>query len=113
MMRALCPVDDIAEGEARGFPPPPGGLIGLFALRRHGEVKVYVNACPHLGVSLDWAAGRFLDEAGELIVCATHGARFRPEDGLCLAGPCRGDRLEAVLTEINDGMLCVPEDAGQ
>ena len=112
-MRALCPVAEIGEGEAQGFPPPPGGLIGLFALRHDGEVRVYVNACPHLGVSLDWAAGRFLDVAGRMILCATHGARFRLDDGLCVSGPCRGERLESVLTQINDGMLCVPEHAGQ
>ncbi len=112
-MRVLGPADAIAEGTAVAYPPPPGGLIGLIGVRHSGDIKVFVNSCPHLGVSLDWAAGRFLDEGGTHIVCATHGARFRLEDGVCDRGICLGDRLEAVVTQINDGMVCVPEDAGQ
>jgi nitrite reductase/ring-hydroxylating ferredoxin subunit len=111
-MRALCRVEEIPDGGAKGFPAAPGGFTGLFAVRRGDAVVVYVNACPHLGVSLDWAPDRFLDAAGELIVCSTHGAEFRIEDGFCLRGPCAGDRLESVMTEINDGVLHVPEDAG-
>jgi nitrite reductase/ring-hydroxylating ferredoxin subunit len=112
-MRVLGPVDAIAEGQVVGYPPPPGGLIGLIAVRHHGEVRVFVNSCPHLGVSLDWAQGRFLNVEGTHIICAVHGARFRLEDGLCDLGICHGDRLEQVMTQINDGMLCVPDDAGQ
>jgi hypothetical protein len=31
---------------------------------------------------------------------------------LCVKGPCRGDSLEAVATEIRDGTIHVPADAG-
>jgi nitrite reductase/ring-hydroxylating ferredoxin subunit len=41
-----------------------------------------------------------------------HGAEFTIDEGLCLVGPCYGDRLEAVMIEIKDGYLHVPEDAG-
>jgi nitrite reductase/ring-hydroxylating ferredoxin subunit len=84
----------------------------LFAVRQGNAVHVYVNSCPHIGVSLDWVADRFLSADGRLIVCATHGAEFRIADGECLRGPCFGERLEAVMTQINDGIICVPEDAG-
>jgi nitrite reductase/ring-hydroxylating ferredoxin subunit len=33
---------------------------------------------------------------GQYIQCATHGALFRFEDGLCLAGPCPGKHLQSV-----------------
>ncbi len=111
-MRALCRVDEIADGAARGFGPAPGGFTGLFAVRRGTEVFVYVNVCPHIGTALDWAPDRFLSADGAVIVCATHGAQFGIADGVCLRGPCVGDRLESVPVRIEDGVILVPEDAG-
>lgn len=35
--------------------------------------------------------------------CATHGAIFRVEDGVCLAGPCQGDQLEPWPVIIREG----------
>lgn len=111
--RVLCQAAAIAEGEARGFPPAPGGLTGLIALRRDGRLHVYLNACPHLGLPLEMLPDRFLDAAGRYLVCSAHGARFRPEDGRCIAGPCIGDALEPVAAEVDaDGLLTVPADAG-
>jgi nitrite reductase/ring-hydroxylating ferredoxin subunit len=111
-LRSLGRVDDIPEGGCKGYDPAPGGFTGLFAVRRDGAVRVYVNSCPHIGAPLDWAPGRFLSADGERIICAIHGAEFRPEDGHCISGPCLGDRLEAVMIQIKDGVLLVPEDAG-
>jgi nitrite reductase/ring-hydroxylating ferredoxin subunit len=110
--RRLCNIDDIPDGGSRGFPPAPGGFTGLFAIRQGERVLIYVNACPHLGVSLDWTPDRFLSADGSRIVCATHGAEFAIDDGLCLRGPCLGDRLEAVDVELRGGAVLVPEDAG-
>jgi nitrite reductase/ring-hydroxylating ferredoxin subunit len=55
---------------------------------------------------------RFLSADVSRIVCATHGAEFRIADGVCLRGPCFGERLEPVVVEIKDGTIYVPEDAG-
>ena len=110
--RALCRVDDIADGTSKGFPPAPGGFTGLFAVRHGDAVHVYVNACPHIGTPLDWTPGRFLSVDGSRIVCATHGAEFRITDGECLRGPCYGDRLEPVMIQIKDGTIYVPVEAG-
>lgn len=110
--RALCRVEDIPAGGARGFPAAPGGLTGLFAVRRGGTVRVFVNACPHLGLPLEPVPDRFLDRRGEMIICAAHGARFRVEDGLCVSGPCLGEALEAVAAEVVDGVVTVPAGAG-
>ncbi len=112
MPRTLCRLADLPEGAARGFPPPPGGFTGLVALRREELLKVYVNACPHLGLSLDIAPDRFLSADGNRIVCANHGAEFRLQDGVCTSGPCLGERLQEVMIEIKDGCILVPEDAG-
>ncbi|MCC6716427.1 MAG: Rieske (2Fe-2S) protein [Acetobacteraceae bacterium] len=111
-MRPLCRLEDIPDGEARGFPPTAGGFTGLFAIRRGTTVFAYVNSCPHIGVPLDWAPHRFLTRDGQRIICATHGAEFRISDGLCTHGPCLGERLEQVMIDIEDGVVRVPADAG-
>ncbi len=111
-LRRLCRIEDIPDGGAKGFAAPAGGITGLFAVRRGDTVVVYVNACPHIGVPLDWLPDRFLTEDGGRIVCATHGAEFGIADGVCIRGPCFGERLEAVMIHIKDGVILVPEDAG-
>jgi nitrite reductase/ring-hydroxylating ferredoxin subunit len=111
-LRALCRIEDIPDGGAKGFPAAAGGFTGLFAVRRGSKVFVYVNSCPHIGVPLDWAPDRFLAEDGSRIVCATHGAEFAIETGVCVRGPCFGERLEPVMIQVKDGMILVPEDAG-
>lgn len=110
--RILCQVTDIPDGASKGFPPPPGGFTGLFAVRQGDAIHVYVNSCPHVGTPLDWMPDRFLSANGSRIVCATHGAEFRITDGECLRGPCFGERLEPVVIQIRDGAIFVPEDAG-
>lgn len=111
-LRPLCRPDEIPLGGARGFGPLPGGFTGLFAVRRGEIVRVYVNACPHLGLPLDTPPGNFLTIDGNRIVCSMHGARFVPDTGLCEAGPCKGCALEAVAVTFVDGMICVPIIAG-
>ncbi len=107
MSEALCRLADI---------PAEGAVAlegGLFAVRVGAAVAVYVNACPHLGVPLDWLPGRFLDADGQHIVCAMHGAVFRRGDGLCLRGPCRGERLTAVPCSVRDGVVVTDQKQGR
>lgn len=33
-------------------------------------------------------------------MCHAHGARFEPDTGLCVQGPCRGQYLQRVNLEI-------------
>jgi nitrite reductase/ring-hydroxylating ferredoxin subunit len=111
-MRVLCRLEDLPDGSSKGF-PPPAGFGGLFAVRQRNNVHVYVNACPHIGTPLDWVPNRFLSADGNSIICATHGAEFRIADGLCVRGPCRGDTLERVLIEVNDGIVFIPEASAE
>jgi nitrite reductase/ring-hydroxylating ferredoxin subunit len=111
--RPLCRLEEIPDGGAKEFAPLPGGHNGLFAIRRGEAVVVYENSCPHIGVPLNWAPDRFLDARGCHIVCGTHGALFRIEDGMCFKGPCTGLPLTAVPFKVEDGVLLVaPEAAG-
>jgi nitrite reductase/ring-hydroxylating ferredoxin subunit len=107
----LCRLDEIADGEGRGFALGEGAArMDIFVVRSGDEVFGYLNACPHLGTPLDWGGfdggGRFVSADSGNILCATHGAEFRLEDGFCLHGPCAGQRLLAVrLGREGDGLL--------
>ena len=61
--------------------------------------RAWLNTCPHQGRRLDYVPGKFLIDKGRL-VCAAHGATFQLEDGLCVAGPCRGEHLTSVAIDI-------------
>ncbi|NDB19122.1 MAG: Rieske (2Fe-2S) protein [Actinobacteria bacterium] len=67
-----------------------------FAVRHEGVVTAYLNQCAHVPVELDWQPGVFFDDEGKFLVCATHGAAYRPTDGRCVGGPCRGRGLTPV-----------------
>ena len=105
---ALCRLDDIPDGGSNGFFAETGdGRLLYMAIRRGDEVFVYENKCPHTGMPLDFHPGRFLTSDGALIQCSTHGAKFRIRDGFCVSGPCQGDSLKAVKTEIRQGRVHV------
>jgi len=68
----------------------------FFAVRQGDQIHLYRNHCPHLGLPLEWMPDQFLDREGHYIQCATHGALFRIDNGLCVSGPCQGESLEAI-----------------
>jgi nitrite reductase/ring-hydroxylating ferredoxin subunit len=102
----LCALADLPEGRAVPFQVGEGDwpLRGLL-VRRGDAVIAFENRCPHAGHRLDFPPGKFMTPDGTWLRCASHGALFRPEDGECVAGPCTGERLRIVATEIRDGMV--------
>ena len=104
----LCRLDDIPDRGSNGFyTDGADGRLLYMVIRRGNEVFVYVNRCPHTGLPLDFQPGRFLTADGALIQCSNHGAQFLITDGFCVSGPCEGDSLKAVKTEIRDGRVFV------
>ncbi|MGB5325408.1 MAG: Rieske (2Fe-2S) protein [Pseudomonadales bacterium] len=101
-MQLICAVGDVAEGKARGF-ECDGRAV--FVVKKDGELYTYLNCCPHLGIELEYREDEFLDDAGTLIQCSTHGALFSIESGECLSGPCWGDRLTPARTVVEAGSL--------
>lgn len=100
--RTLCALDDIADGQGKGFTFGEGAARGdIFVLRAGPRVYGYLNACPHQGTPLDWVPDRFVSRATGLVLCATHGAQFRIEDGYCVAGPCAGRSLRSVPVRVD------------
>lgn len=101
----LCALEDIPEGGALAVETAVDGEPASVLLTRRGDgVGAFHNVCPHAGRRLDWAPGRFLFDAGRL-VCAAHGAVFRPDDGECVSGPCRGQSLAPVAIRVEDGAV--------
>jgi nitrite reductase/ring-hydroxylating ferredoxin subunit len=91
----LCAVEEIAAPGARGFMFRDGEALFLgFVVRTPDAVRGWVDRCPHAGFPLAFPAHRYLTREGDLILCASHGALFRPDDGLCVGGPCAGRWLE-------------------
>jgi len=90
----LCALAEIADPGAKGFVFRQNqALFAGFIVRRGEELIGYIDRCPHAGTPLAMLPDRYLTREGDLILCSTHGALFRPEDGLCLAGPCVGRSL--------------------
>ncbi len=75
-----------------------------FAIRYAGEAHAYLNRCAHVPMEMDYQPNRFFDSSGLYLMCATHGAIYRPQTGACAGGPCRGGLIKIALTE-KDGMV--------
>jgi naringenin degradation protein FdeD len=104
--RRLCAESEIKEGEGRGFVFGSGTeREAIFVIRWQGALIGYRNSCPHVGTPLDWPEHRFFDADGEYLMCGTHGAVFRPEDGQCIDGPCKGRVLTRVAIKIEEGAI--------
>ncbi|MDR0781227.1 MAG: Rieske (2Fe-2S) protein [Pseudomonadales bacterium] len=102
---ALCHLDDLPLDEAKAFTVAERSLL---VLRLGPErVRVYLNRCPHLGTPLHWEDGAFLDAERAFIRCATHGALFEKDSGLCVLGPCRDEALWHLDSYINEGLVYV------
>ena len=100
----LCRLTDIPDGGSKEFYPDGEPL---FAVRQGKEVFVYRNSCPHTGMPLNWQPDQFFDVDKKYIQCAIHAAIFQPTTGLCVAGPCSGESLDAVDGDIRDGVVYI------
>ncbi len=84
--------------------PHPGGYE-VILYRSGATVHAYRNACPHVGVGLDYGNGSCLLEDGKTLLCAMHGATFDADSGFCTGGPCAGRNLTRVAVRIEAGAV--------
>ena len=106
----LCAIDDLADPGCREFKWGAGDWpLEFFAVRKGGQVSGFINRCPHAGNPLNWQPDRFLNREGDLILCNSHGAVFRIDDGVCVGGPCPGEALAAVALRVEDGQVVAVE----
>jgi nitrite reductase/ring-hydroxylating ferredoxin subunit len=104
----LCALDALPEPGSKAFAiAGERGPEEIFLVRKDGQVHAYRNQCPHTGGPLDWVPDQFLDLDKRHIQCATHDARFRIEDGLCIKGPCAGQSLQPVGVRVAAGRVCL------
>ena len=115
-MRRLCESVALVEGRSRRFELEPlQGRFGPvvlegFALRVGGEVRAYVNVCPHRGQPVDLGDGKLVAPDGTL-ECQAHGAHFAALSGACVRGPCEGHGLGPVPIAERDGAVwLLPRD---
>jgi len=97
----LC-ATDIPEDGSKGF---ECNGEKYFVVKKQSKLYIYKNACPHLGIALEWVEDQFLESSHTMIQCANHGALFVIENGKCVTGPCSGQKLTAVKFILSDNMI--------
>ena len=102
----LCNSADLLDGGlAVPFDVVYGGqTLRAFAVRFEGQAHAYLNRCSHVAMELDYQEGRFFDDSGRWLLCASHGAAYAPDSGECAGGPCRGGLIKVELSE-RDGVV--------
>ncbi len=97
----LCPSTELEEGGlAKAFDVVyDGETLRAFAVRFEGRVHAYLNRCSHVAMEMDFQEGRFFDDTGRWLLCATHGATYAPDTGDCVGGPCQGGLVKVELSE--------------
>jgi nitrite reductase/ring-hydroxylating ferredoxin subunit len=80
----------------------------IVVLDGDGEPHAYRNECEHIAVPL----ALFVDSmfVADSLLCATHGARYRLEDGYCFEGPCVGQSLTRLPLVVDGGVVRVVVD---
>ncbi|MDO5625675.1 MAG: Rieske 2Fe-2S domain-containing protein [Pseudomonadota bacterium] len=103
---ALCHSADLPEGgQAVAFDVVYGGqTLRAFAIRFEGQPHAYLNRCTHVAMEMDYQEGRFFDDSGQWLLCASHGAAYKPDTGECAGGPCQGGLVKVELSE-RDGVV--------
>jgi nitrite reductase/ring-hydroxylating ferredoxin subunit len=77
----------------------------LVLLGSDGEPRAFLNRCRHLPIPLDAGSREFLTHDGEHLLCGTHGALYRRDDGVCVAGPCLHLALDKITIVEESGVL--------
>jgi len=104
----VCDFDELSDPGCREFCIGEGDWpFKGFVVRRDDDVFAYQNFCVHAGHPLNWKPDGFLTGDGHQIICASHGAIYEIDSGVCVAGPCPGRKLRPVDVEVRDGEVVV------
>src|SRR5690554_4634943 len=93
----VCPSSDLVNGGLACKLPVQhqGEATTALFIRYQDQVYGYLNRCPHMGSALDWE-NQVFTRAGDQLMCARHGATFKPDTGVCTGGPCQPSKLVAL-----------------
>ncbi|MDB4971723.1 MAG: Ferredoxin subunit of nitrite reductase and ring-hydroxylating dioxygenase [Myxococcaceae bacterium] len=105
----VCPRAELRGDMVKAVALPRDGhgrpREALVLLGSDGEPRAYLNRCRHLPVPIDGGSKQYLTRGGEYLLCGTHGALYRRDDGMCIAGPCLNLALEPLTLVEEGGML--------
>lgn len=98
----VCRREDLARTGCFGFALGEGDwpLRGFVVQGPQGDIRGWINRCPHAGHRLELEAHDFLSADRRFIQCRSHGALFDPVDGRCVAGPCPGRGLREIPVQV-------------
>lgn len=101
--------DELVDGgKGVRFPLPAyGPHVSGFVVRFKGVPYAYVNQCAHVSVELDWNEGEFFTAQQDYLICSTHGAHYRPDNGFCVLGPCKGKSLKPLPLIEQNGQIII------
>ena len=99
----LCSLSELDATGAKG--PLRVGHSNVCVLRQDGQVRAWVNACPHAFAPLEMEPDRYFDLTGSYVLCTLHGAHFEPATGTCVMGPCKGRKLTPYPIRIHNGKV--------
>lgn len=104
----VCRADALGESQTAKFKIGSGKRAREgFVVRRNGDLHAWRNECRHIPMTMDWVENRFLSRDGCWIQCATHGALYEIDTGLCVAGPPAGERLHRLAVSVENGEIVV------
>jgi len=108
----LTNIDELADGDSRGFDPGASGRDTMFVVRQGAALHAYLNACPHIdGAPMAWRKDAYLSGDRRHIVCHAHGARFDIASGRCVLGPCENQALTPIpLKTLPSGGIALATD---
>jgi len=99
----LCTLEEIPDPGAIGIELE--NASDIIIIRQGAALCAYINSCPHQGTPLETLPNRFLTRDKKYLLCTTHGAWFRIEDGICVHGPCKGDALRSIRVKLLGGII--------
>ena len=100
--------DDLRPGQSLTFSLEcHGRRLDAFVIKYGDAIYAYVNQCRHIPMTLDWVENQFFTEDGNYLICATHGAYYKPDTGECVDGPPCGRFLFPVPLRVADGRILV------
>ena len=104
----VCSLAELGDPGAREFFSGGGDWpYRGFVVQLGGQLRAYANVCPHKRHPLNMDDDDFLIPKLRLLRCASHGALFEPETGLCIYGPCAGQSLSSLECWSEDGNVLV------
>lgn len=110
MKQKICHISDISTSLCKEFVLQDDlESKDAFLIYVDNHCYAFINSCPHTGINLNWQKEQFFSLDGAYLQCSLHGALFEPDNGLCIYGPCLGQRLKSLDIVIENDIIYLAE----